>query len=477
MRIQWRKLAKPFSQIGVAGSVVSLLALSAKAVQLLVTEKEGREKLQKARENLHSVSVILYECFVEILKTDFQDEVLIGLVFAEIDKCWEAAVEVEQYVLKNWAVRVWHADDVEMIKGNVDQVRERLLSVRTSMHVAKQKACSGPIDKFQPSFPDPEQLSAGLLPRAAEAALNELKSRVIRASPSESVTASSNAGDKVVRVALTSVSGEGGVGKTSACKLLCADPEVQKHFSDGAILWIDLGSGVTDVQVRDRISGMVMECGGRYTAERVDSCDSVETAVMFARQFFSSHRILLVLDNVWKPVAESIVDNWFGTLSRIAKCAGSVVVMTTRFADLSSAPGMGHVRFGRLDLTNVDHLKIAEELYDQQLSMEPNNNPVIVQMDEYKKIRAQALKLSCGLPLGIATFCGLIRMRGSGALAVLALIDAEVMGRWFGVKVSWQRVSCRYRSCWAPCCDEGKSAVPRRVGRRGEDIQDRKTWW
>lgn len=41
-------------------------------------------------------------------------------------------------------------------------------------------------------------------------------------------------------VALTSIDREDGVGKTGACKLLCADEDVRRRFAGGASLWVDI---------------------------------------------------------------------------------------------------------------------------------------------------------------------------------------------------------------------------------------------
>ncbi len=221
------KIATPFCQIGLVGSAFSLIALSARGVHLLATEREGRDTLKTAREDLKNASVSVCEWLVEILETGFQDDVLIGMVFDAIEECWNAAADVEQYILQNWASRVWNAVEIEAIERNVAVVQQQLLGVGVLKHVARLKKDFGNIqgelknvkirsssmDEFRSSFPDPVEYSAGLLSEATTITLKQLKNRIIRVMPRQSGTNDSKGSDKVLRVAVTSVSGEGGVGK------------------------------------------------------------------------------------------------------------------------------------------------------------------------------------------------------------------------------------------------------------------------
>ncbi len=43
----------------------------------------------------------------------------------------------------------------------------------------------------------------------------------------------------------------------------------RNHFSGGAILRIALGPGVSDEKVKERISSIVADCGGRRTSEAI----------------------------------------------------------------------------------------------------------------------------------------------------------------------------------------------------------------
>ncbi len=400
----------------------SMISLSAKAAHLLATERDGREKLEKAQRTMHDASHSLCEWLVQILGTGFQDDELIALVFEVMEECWDAAARVEEYVLLNWASRVWKADEVKDIEANVAVVRKQLLSVgvlkilSTELEEVKKRVDALEIeldegDMFRSYFPDPVRFTAGLLSEVSTVTIDCLKRAIF---PKLLPSGTSDVGreeNSVARVALVSVSGEGAVGKTSVCKLLCADSEVRTHFAGGAIVWLALGPGVSDDKVKEKIGRIVADCGGRRTSETIRRAETVNTAVDYARQFFEGRRMLLVVDNVWKPAKGSDVADWMSALSRIATYCGSVVLMTTRFRDLCLGRDMDHIRLGRLNLEdeNGPDWKLAEALYDEHVKEPGANCQKTEHSRNYQDTRTKALKISCGLPLAIASFvawCG-----------------------------------------------------------------------
>lgn len=193
------------------------------------------------------------------------------------------------------------------------------------------------MDQFRPYAPHPFDISAGLMGNAATR-LARLKASVlsgasVNGSPGERQFRSPDSGTSLRPVALTSVSGEGGIGKTSTCKLLCADEEVRAHFSDGAIFWIDISKDATEEKVKDGLGSAVLSCGGWRSAGLIRSRSGIQYGVEVARVFFSKRRVLVILDNVWDTPPNSLNSNvvsWAATLSRIASCPGSAVIMTTR---------------------------------------------------------------------------------------------------------------------------------------------------
>lgn len=184
-----------------------------------------------------------------------------------MEESWQATVRVERYVLGNWARRVWSAEDSTAIAGEVSILKRQVLSaclaknvvgimqksavIENRVEVLEDQAVA--VDSFKPYCPPADRFSAKLVANAATS-LAQLKAAVLQASgegtPSSVENATSpNLDAGLYRITLSSVSGEGGVGKTSTCKLLCIDEEIQIRFSDGAVLWIDVGQGATDRSV------------------------------------------------------------------------------------------------------------------------------------------------------------------------------------------------------------------------------------
>lgn len=98
-----------------------------------------------------------------------------------------------------------------------------------------------------------------MLPEVA-VALDEVKTRILgndaaASSPGESSLEST-------AYVLTSLHGEGGIGKTSMCKLLMVDDGVRSHFS-GGLFWLEIGREASGFGVVVQIARLVDDCGGR----------------------------------------------------------------------------------------------------------------------------------------------------------------------------------------------------------------------
>lgn len=136
---------------------------------------------------------------------------------------------------------------------------------------------------------------------------------------------------------------------------------------------------------------------------------------------------MVILDNVWETPAGSPVKSWTDMLSKITEFPGSAIIMTTRFSCLAQSPGCNCVAIGRLELETEGSADwcIAENLNDAFL----NETAEKEACDGYKDNRKKALRLSCGIPLGITTFAGLVqRYSKTGedvGYVVLALIEKK----------------------------------------------------
>lgn len=293
------------------------------------------------------------------------------------------------------------------------------------------------VDQF--CLPAQTQIELGVeLVTGAATCLDRLKEAVL---PSKSSAAASALGGvhrtfsrrssrRLPCVALTSISGGGGVGKTSTCSLLYEDSEVRTHFSKGAIVWIDVGKDATKAKVKNEIQRVVSKFGGKRSVQVVRSADNVFEAVGIASDFFSGKCILVVIDNVWETPAGSSVKRWTSALALIASHPGSAVVATTRSSSIAQGSGLEQLNLGRFDLTSdaSPDWRVAEELYDVLLKTSAGNARFTA---GYDAIRRKALLLSCGLLLGIRTFASLVqsyREIDDDAEAVLLKIEGKCIG-------------------------------------------------
>lgn len=443
------RLAKPLGGLTVVGCAFSLVALSARAVSLIALESEGRGELFKAEGDLREASVLLMGWLFSILGSGFQDQDgLVDRVFGVVEECWQVAKELEEYMLRTRVARVWSAEDVHAIVTKAGIVNGKLfgvglLKVVSGVHdqfldhevrIIDLEASS--VDHFRVPSQTLIEQGVGLLVGAATC-LHRLKSAVLPSRSSAAVCArktshASSSGRKAEGaspVALVSISGEGGVGKTSTCRLLCLDDDVREHFSGGAIVWIDVGKNATEEKVKDEIRRVISKFGGKRSAQEVRSAKDVLEAVEIARDFFAGKCVLVVIDNVWDTPVESTVESWTSMLANIASHSGSAVVATTRLSSLARGFGFDQLNLGRLDLTSdtSPDWRVAEDLYDEFLK----SSGELQTTTEYNMTRRKALSLSCGLFLGIRTIASIAHSYhdiGDSVDDVLLKIEGKALG-------------------------------------------------
>lgn len=175
---------------------------------------------------------------------------------------------------------------------------------------------------------------------------------------------------RLPRAALIFVCGQGGVGKTSACRLFCQDDDVRMHFKRGAVVWIDVGMSTTNEEVMDEVRSAVTRFEGKRLDKLVQSASSVTEAVKQASEFCSERRILVIIDNVWETPVGSSVASWISVLAQIASHSGSAVIAFHRSSALARSPGFEELHLGHLDLTSDSSpdWRVAEDLYDVLLN-------------------------------------------------------------------------------------------------------------
>lgn len=123
------ELAKPLGGLTVLGCAFSLVALSARMVKLMAIEREGRQSLAKAQDDLREASLSLVKWLFNIVGSGYEDDdKLVRGVFDVLVESWESIEKLEQYLLRCWAVRAWNAEEVGLIVAKADSVRGKLLA-------------------------------------------------------------------------------------------------------------------------------------------------------------------------------------------------------------------------------------------------------------------------------------------------------------------------------------------------------------
>lgn len=131
MRIaeELENLAKPlgvFAVVGCAFSRSALVALLTRTASLMALEHEGRDELAEAWDGWRQGLVFLVAWLFGILGSYFMDQDrLVGKVFDVLEECLDVADDLEQSLLRYWAIRA--AEDVDSILGRVDSVQGKLL--------------------------------------------------------------------------------------------------------------------------------------------------------------------------------------------------------------------------------------------------------------------------------------------------------------------------------------------------------------
>ena len=94
----------------------------------------------------------------------------------------------------------------------------------------------------------------------------------------------------------TAIHGAGGFGKTALAIELCHDERVREHHPDG-ILWTTMGEEVDDAGRLARVRDLIRW----WTEKDPPAFETVSAAGAHLRQELGDKRVLLVVDDVWRP--------------------------------------------------------------------------------------------------------------------------------------------------------------------------------
>ncbi|CDP19368.1 unnamed protein product [Coffea canephora] len=202
---------------------------------------------------------------------------------------------------------------------------------------------------------------------------------------------------------VVSVVGMGGLGKTTLVKKVYDDVAVKKQFQSHA--WITVSQ---NFQFRDIIKNLIQQLYDEIrlpVPRRVESMDD-KMLIEFVRDFLQKRRYILVLDDVWSIAA------WEAIKCVLPDCdITGRVVLTTRIADVASAPCLGSLHF----IYKMKPLS-DEESWTLFCNRTFQSNDCPPNLEEVAK---KILKKCEGLPLAIVAIGG-----------VLALKDKEKTDEW-----------------------------------------------
>ena len=213
-----------------------------------------------------------------------------------------------------------------------------------------------------------------------EDALRDLKARLSVASASVQV--------------LTAVRGWPGVGKTTVASALAYDPDVRTSFPDG-VLWVSLG------QTPSLLSELAA-WGRALGTDDLLKAKTVEEASARLAAFLLNRRMLLIVDDVWKP--EHAIPFKIGG-------QGCAILITTRDNSVARAlaPTPDHV-YNLPVLTEDKALELLKSLATSVVAEYPQQSLLLVRELE-------------GLPLAIQVAGHLLNVEASYGFGVTNLLN------------------------------------------------------
>lgn len=161
---------------------------------------------------------------------------------------------------------------------------------------------------FAPSFKVPEP------PEDVVANLNDtrrlegkVKKMILNRGAKNTIAVRGKPSKSAKRSARFGVQGMGGIGKTTALRIIANDKEVQDEFTAG-IYWMQMGEGKGEADMVSELSNIVSKSGGPDALAQKVKRAKLRDVVDQARDWFAKageHPFLIVVDDVWEIARNS----------------------------------------------------------------------------------------------------------------------------------------------------------------------------
>jgi WD40 repeat protein len=203
-------------------------------------------------------------------------------------------------------------------------------------------------------------------------------------------------------VAVISIRGSGGVGKTTACIVIANDVDVRRYFED-AILWIQLGDNASAVTVVTQIAAIVKATGGHAAAREImkQGEKHLDEVLNKAREWFSGKSIVLVVDNISATSVRRVAGgNWMSILQRIPS-GSSCILFSTKSLEMAKLSEES-VQFEPLKSDEDQRKMFLAHLGRRSKALEISDN------DRFQRVR----DICGGVPLALATVGSYLKSDG-----------------------------------------------------------------